>query len=105
MTWILPDRFNDNELSLEAIHTAINLLSAFHDSITQELDDAAPALASELSFALTALQQIEVLVELWGSYAERKRTIANSFDPIIVVEGLKYVRLCPTALLRTEPRM
>jgi hypothetical protein len=89
LTWVLPDRFNDNELSLEAVHTAINLLSAFHDIIANEGPSGAPRFSAELSFALTALQQVQVLVELWGLHAESQATISSAYDPLIAVEGLK----------------
>lgn len=89
LTWVLPDRFNDNELTLEAMHTTINLLSAFHDSIINDAGPAAPPGASELTFALTALQQVEVLVELWGLWAQGRGKLENHYDPLIAVEGLK----------------
>ena len=91
MTWLLPDRFNDNELSLEAIHTLINLISALHDTMLNEPRPEAPPGASELTFALNALQQIQVLVELWGLYSEKNGSIDSHYDPLIAVEGLKYV--------------
>ena len=69
----------------------INLLSAFHDALGHELDPKAPPRAKELAFALVSLQQIEVLIELWGLHAQKKNIIANAFDPIIAIEGLKYV--------------
>ena len=56
---MLPDRFAESELALEAVHTAVNLLSTFHDSIVN--DSAAPAgepRGAELVFLLGALQQV-----------------------------------------------
>ena len=91
LTWLLPDRFNDNELSLEAIHTSINLISALHDTMLNEPRPEAPAGASELTFALNALQQVQVLVELWGLYSEASGAIDSRYDPLLAVEGLKYV--------------
>jgi len=49
----------------------------------------APTGASELTFALNALQQIQVLVELWGLYSENNGAIDSHYDPLIAVEGLK----------------
>lgn len=91
LTWLLPDRFNEQELTLEAIHTAINLISSLHDTIINEPGRGAPTGASELSFALAALQQIEVLVELWAIWASKQGRISNRYDPLIAIEGLKYV--------------
>lgn len=51
----------------------------------------APIGASELTFALNALQQVQVLVELWGLYSEKNGAIDSHYDPLIAVEGLKYV--------------
>jgi hypothetical protein len=53
----------------------------------------APVGASELTFALNALQQIQVLVELWGLYSEQNGSIDSHYDPLIAVEGLKYVEI------------
>jgi hypothetical protein len=89
LTWVLPDRFNDNELTLEAVHTAINLLSAFHDGLINDPPPGAPPGAAQLSFALTALQQVEVLVELWGQWAQGKGRLESRYDPLIAIEGLK----------------
>ena len=36
LTWLLPDRFSDSELSLEALTALIGLLSLYHESILQE---------------------------------------------------------------------
>ena len=89
LTWLLPDRFSDNELSLEAVHTAINLISAMHDTMLNDPGQGAPRGAAELTFALNSLQQIEVLVELWGLYNERTGVIDSRYDPLVAVEGLK----------------
>ena len=92
ITWLLPDRFSDNEFTLEGIHTLSNLIGVFHDSILNE-NDRAPKGASELTLALNALQQIEVLVELYAVHSGNGRRI-NRYDALLVVESLKaLVRL------------
>lgn len=91
LTWVLPDRFSDQEITLEAIHAAINLISAFHDTIINEPPAGAPSGAMELTFALAALQQAQVLVELWAIWAAQKGSISNRYDPLIAIEGFKYV--------------
>lgn len=58
VTWLLPDRFSDSELVLEGIHTAVNLLSTFHDSIINEGPGIAEAGGVDLVFLLGALQQV-----------------------------------------------
>lgn len=58
VTWLLPDRFSDSELVLEGIHTAVNLLSTFHDSIINEGPGIAEAGGVDLVFLLGSLQQV-----------------------------------------------
>ena len=36
LTWLLPDRFSDSELRLEAINSVLGLLSLVHESILEE---------------------------------------------------------------------
>ena len=36
LTWLLPDRFSESELSLEALNSFLGLLSLCHESILQE---------------------------------------------------------------------
>ena len=36
LTWLLPDRFSDSELSLEALTALLGLLGLYHESILQE---------------------------------------------------------------------
>jgi peroxin-16 len=91
LTWLVPDRFAQNELSLEAIHTAINLISAYHDTLINDPGPLAPNGAGQLIFALAALQQVEVLVELWAKYNEQRGALASQYEPLILVEGLKAI--------------
>jgi peroxin-16 len=86
VTWLLPDRFSQNEFALEGVHTLANLISVFHDSILNELGDNAPDGAQELTLALNALQQVEVLVELYSLYSNKA---INRYDALLVVESLK----------------
>lgn len=88
ITWLLPDRFDGNELLLEGIHTASNLLSVFHEYIINELDKAGPRGSQELTLAISALQQVEVLVELYAIFSKR---VSNRYDALFVIESLKYV--------------
>jgi len=90
ITWLLPDRFDGNELLLESIHTASNLLTIFHESIINEKNKDAPHGSQELTLAINALQQVEVLVELYALFSNR---VSNKYDPLVVVESLKYVIL------------
>jgi len=64
-------------------------LSVFHESIVAGPAAGAPPGAAELTLALSALQQVEVLVELWALYNERTGGIGSRYDPLIAVEGLK----------------
>jgi hypothetical protein len=88
VTWLLPDRFDGNEFLLESIHTASNLLSTFHEYIINEQDTNGPRAIQELTLAISALQQVEVLVELYALFSKR---VSNKYDALCVVESLKYV--------------
>lgn len=61
----------------------------FHEGLITGPGAVAPRGAAELTSALNALQQIEVLVELWALWNERIGSIASRYDPLIAVEGLK----------------
>ena len=90
LTWLLPERFSEQELTLESIHTIINVVSVLHDSIINEDPQASdPENASRLSFALSALQQCEVLFELAALWAERHRLLASKYDVLSAVEAAK----------------
>jgi peroxin-16 len=96
VTWLLPDRFAENEFTLEGIHTVANLVSVFHDSILNDVNDGAPKGAQELTLALNALQQVEVLVELYAVHSTKRngKRKVNRYDALLVVEALKaLVRL------------
>lgn len=60
LTWLLPDRFSESELLLEAIHSSLGFISLFHETIL-----AAPPTGSGLPqlpwpFWLGALQQASI---------------------------------------------
>lgn len=60
LTWLLPERFAEGELGIEALHTALGLLSTFHDSIAGGAPGAPPPSGADLAFALSALEQAQV---------------------------------------------
>lgn len=101
VTWVLPDRFAESELSLELVHTALNLLATFHDSIArQSAAGQAEALGPDLALLLGALEQVTVLVELGAISAEHRGRIGSRYTVIALVEALKaLVRL---AVLRAS---
>ena len=66
-------------------------MSVFHDSIINDPGPGAPPGAGRLAFALTAIQQAEVVIELWARYNERAGTLTSQYDPLIAIEGLKAV--------------
>ena len=58
LTWLLPDRFSDSELALEAFNSLLGFLSLYHESIL-----SSPAAGQALpqlpwTFWLAALQQV-----------------------------------------------
>lgn len=61
LTWLLPDRFNNSELTIEGIHALLGLLSLYHESIISESPSAlAPKAEQSLPwiFWLGAIQQV-----------------------------------------------
>lgn len=92
LTWVLPDRFSESEFALEAAHTAINLLSTFHESILAEgsAPGAARSGAARLTTALAAMQQVQVLIEVAGLWRERKHG-GNRYDELAAFEAVKCV--------------
>jgi hypothetical protein len=68
LTWVLPDRFAEGELSIEALHTALGLLSGFHDSIVSVAPGGAAPPGAELALALSTLEQVQVRGSALGSW-------------------------------------
>ncbi len=58
LTWLLPDRFSDSELRLEAINSVLGLLSLVHESILEEEPQAMGKQQKPLSFWLGVLKQV-----------------------------------------------
>ena len=63
LTWLLPDRFADSELRLEALNSFLGLLALYHESILQEppnfRDQKHPV---PWPFWLGAIQQVCMLI-------------------------------------------
>ncbi|KAI8107363.1 hypothetical protein M9434_004297 [Picochlorum sp. BPE23] len=92
VTWLLPDRFDGNELLLEGLHTITNLITLVNESILRDMESWAPKGAQELTLALQALQQVEILVEVYTLHSSGKQ--AHRYDALIALESLKaMVRL------------
>lgn len=89
LTWLLPDRFSESELSIEALHSFIGLLSLYHDSILRE-----PAYLKDqkqpISWAswLVAIKQVEVLVEMAARSRDKQGTM-DVYTPLVAVEAIK----------------
>eukprot|EP00891_Asterochloris_glomerata_P000315 jgi/Astpho2/315/Aster-02199 len=71
LTWLLPDRFSDSELRLEAINSVLGLLSLVHESILEEEPQA-----------------VEVLVEIGAINLEGKTGLTR-YQPLAVLEAAK----------------
>jgi peroxin-16 len=93
LTWLLPDRFAEGELTIEALHTALGLLSSFHDSIASSPPGAPPMPGGDLLLALSTLEQIQVLLELAATRRE-ERGSGSRYTPLAALEAVKaLVRL------------
>ncbi|KAA6425762.1 MAG: peroxisome biogenesis 16-like [Trebouxia sp. A1-2] len=89
LTWLLPDRFSESELSLEALNSFLGLLSLCHESILQEpvysKDQKQPV---PWPLWLGAIKQVEVLVEM-AAQSQSKQGNLNLYTPLTVVEAVK----------------
>ncbi|KAK9812042.1 hypothetical protein WJX73_000692 [Symbiochloris irregularis] len=91
LTWLLPDRFNNSELTIEGVHALLGLLSLYHESIISESPSALTPKAEQSLpwiFWLGAIQQVEVLYELAANATERSQGI-DKFGPLSALEAVK----------------
>eukprot|EP00890_Picochlorum_soloecismus_P002578 jgi/Picsp_1/3320/NSC_06159-R1_shrunken seed protein len=88
LTWLLPERFSDNERLLESIHTISNLFSLINEGI---YDDSGEDVNLGLRLALSALRQVEVLVELFSIDYAKKGRLGTRYDLLVVTETLKML--------------
>ncbi|KAK9820963.1 hypothetical protein WJX81_000511 [Elliptochloris bilobata] len=92
LTWLVPDRFSDSELALEALNSALGLLSMYHGRILGSPDggDADAKYFEGLPWPLWlgALHQVEVLVEMGANSLERRGRV-NKYTPLALLELLK----------------
>ena len=88
ITWLLPDRFSDSELSLEAVNSALGLMSVIHSSMLLEPNPSRDTAGQQLSWALVALQQVEALIEL-GAMHVYKTTPGRKYDALLTLEAVK----------------
>jgi len=89
ITWLLPERFEGNEILLEGIHSLANIFGAFNETILSDIETKGPAGAQELTLALNALQQFEVLVEI---FALNSSNWLHRYDALLGVELMKYAK-------------
>ena len=57
-TWLLPDRFAEGELGLEAVHSAVGLLSVYHEALLAPPPERGGEGAARLALVLAALTQV-----------------------------------------------
>lgn len=88
ITWLLPDRFSESELSLEAVNSALGLISVIHSSMLLDPNPSWDTTGQQLSWALVALQQVEALIEL-GAMHVYKTTPGRKYDALLALEGVK----------------
>ncbi len=57
--WLLPDRFSESEVSFEGLHSAIGLISLFHESILASGSlPHSKAFGVDWGFLLSAVQKV-----------------------------------------------
>jgi hypothetical protein len=72
-TWLLPDRFAEGELGLEAVHSAVGLLSVYHEALLAPPSAGGGGWAARLALVLAALQQVRGRRGEGGRDRERER--------------------------------
>ncbi|GMH33255.1 hypothetical protein BSKO_01089 [Bryopsis sp. KO-2023] len=84
LSWVLPERFSGSEVVLESFHSALGVLSLWHDSITSgAIDSGVP-----WPLVLGAIRRVEVLFEMRASYLD-KLGKWNKFGPLSALEMTK----------------
>ncbi|KAK9812655.1 hypothetical protein WJX72_001406 [[Myrmecia] bisecta] len=91
LTYLLPDRFAESELTLEALNSFLGLIGMYHESILST-PSAASGLPAPIPWPLWlgALQQVEVLVEMGAIAAERTGRL-NKYGPLAALEAAKAI--------------
>ncbi|EGG10285.1 uncharacterized protein MELLADRAFT_47234 [Melampsora larici-populina 98AG31] len=120
-TWFLPGRFKDAELASEALFSALNIVSSYHDSVITKAAESLPAASrppssshnrytaawseksnsyKTLAHTLSILENTQRLFEMW---ARRRLGSKGRWRIVLFIECLKaFLRL---RLVRLTGRM
>ncbi|KAF1353396.1 peroxisomal membrane protein pex16 [Delphinella strobiligena] len=115
LTYIIPGRFRDAEIASESVHSSVQLLSLYHDSLLARAVAQLPALQKKhqsphnrytrfwtqkspsykrLALALQVMQYVELLCEM----AAKRRGEKTRWRVIVLLESMKA--MCRLLLLR-----
>ena len=120
LTYIIPGRFRDAELASESLHSSIQLLSMYHDTLLTRAISKLPGMPRQQSphnrytkfwtqksklyrRVATLLSMIQYTELLWEMAAKRKGERVR-WRVIIVIEGLKALcRICLLWITNSRP--
>jgi peroxin-16 len=115
LTYVIPGRFRDAEIASETLHSAVQLLSLYHDAVLRGAANKIPALASRIPSPharytrfwttkssvyrrIALLLQIVQYTELLWEMAAKRRGEKIRWRVVIVLEAVKA--LCRLLLMR-----
>ncbi|RSL40798.1 hypothetical protein CEP53_013144 [Fusarium sp. AF-6] len=114
LTYIIPGRFRDAEIASESIHSGVQLLSLYHDSLLQKAIARLPMASMPSAHARytrhwtqrsSAYRRIAMFLQmiiytemLWEMTAKRRGGERSRWKVVVILEALKA--LCRLLLLR-----
>ncbi|KAF5007579.1 hypothetical protein FDECE_6087 [Fusarium decemcellulare] len=120
LTYIIPGRFRDAEIASESIHSGVQLLSLYHDSLLQKAIARLPMASMPSAHARYTrywtqrsgayrriamfLQMIIYTEMLWEMTAKRRGGERSRWKVVVILEALKAIcRLLLLRITRSRP--
>ncbi|KAF4331681.1 peroxisomal membrane PEX16 [Fusarium beomiforme] len=120
LTYIIPGRFRDAEIASESIHSGVQLLSLYHDSLLQKAIARLPMASMPSAHARYTrywtqrsgayrriamfLQMIIYTEMLWEMTAKRRGGEKSRWKVVVILEALKaFCRLLLLRITRSRP--
>lgn len=120
LTYIIPGRFRDAEIASESIHSGVQLLSLYHDSLLQKALARLPMTSIPSAHARytrywtqksSAYRRIAMLLQmviytemLWEMSAKRRGGERSRWKVVVILEAIKaFCRLLLMRITRSRP--
>ncbi|CAM1501536.1 Fc.00g035200.m01.CDS01 [Cosmosporella sp. VM-42] len=120
LTYIIPGRFRDAEIASESIHSGVQLLSLYHDSLLRRAVSRLPVATIPSAHArytrfwtqksaayrrIAMLLQMVIYTEmLWEMSAKRKGGEKSRWKVVVILEAIKAIcRLLLLRITRSRP--